>query len=336
MQSAGAHGRTAADRDGRRMSRTSSTAATPTDADNRGKRPATSPDVRPAGAGPLGGVKHQRPDLPQARVVRVADHVRYPGPRYRRQGPGSGEALRDDHIVPALEAARKEDERLEIELGGTEFGYPVSFLEETLGGLVRQSGAEAVRKHITLKDEDGQSIELAQDLLNDALANAEGTTRPGKGNQDGLPPWPIVEPGTKGTIRVRALVVLDAIGGGGKSADDEFGEVLEHYAEIHGLWLDARRAETFNPHGGAVDGCDLVIFDWGGASIGNDMMLHQMRWLVQWAEDHPSALIVIRSMAWSALEGEIEAEQLPRLPNIVLDDGDLTIPSWWLAGREGS
>lgn len=59
---------------------------------------------------------------------------RFPGPRYRRQGPNSGEQLRETILVPALRGSRK----IFVDLDGTA-GFGSSFLDEAFGGLVRQN-----------------------------------------------------------------------------------------------------------------------------------------------------------------------------------------------------
>lgn len=55
-----------------------------------------------------------------------------PAGRFRTDGPFSGEAFRDDILLPAI----RKSEKTVIELDDTE-GYGSSFLEEAFGGLVR-------------------------------------------------------------------------------------------------------------------------------------------------------------------------------------------------------
>jgi STAS-like domain of unknown function (DUF4325) len=61
-----------------------------------------------------------------------------PAGRYRSDGTFSGEAFREDLLVPAL----KESEQIVIDLDGTS-GYGSSFLEEAFGGAVRSGFSEA-------------------------------------------------------------------------------------------------------------------------------------------------------------------------------------------------
>lgn len=68
--------------------------------------------------------------------VRIADFTRYPGGRFRTDGPGSGEAFRDEHLVPALRRALADNAKLMVFLDGVA-GLPPGFLEEAFGGLAR-------------------------------------------------------------------------------------------------------------------------------------------------------------------------------------------------------
>ena len=145
-------------------------------------------------------------------------------------------------------------------------------------------------------------------------------------------------PGTEAeqrTLRtVRALVILDPAGATGRSPEKEFNELLLVYEQDYDLKLDARRADVFDP--AEADRAEMILFDWGGMSLGNDLLGHQVRALLPWAEDHPSALVIIRSMlSWQYLQDEIEEEQLPALPNVIYDDGHMQVPAWWLATGTG-
>ena len=63
---------------------------------------------------------------------------RYPGGRFRTDGPFSGEALREDVLAPALDA----HETVTVVLDGAA-GYTHPFLEEAYGGLVRSGALDA-------------------------------------------------------------------------------------------------------------------------------------------------------------------------------------------------
>lgn len=61
-----------------------------------------------------------------------------PGPRYITEGPYSGQQFRDEVFFPKLTEAIKKNEKLVVDLDGTE-GYGTSFLEESFGGLIRNN-----------------------------------------------------------------------------------------------------------------------------------------------------------------------------------------------------
>lgn len=66
--------------------------------------------------------------------INVIDFSEFPGPRYERLGPHSGEKFRDTVLLPALNSVPAED--ISVNLDGTA-GYGSSFLEEAFGGLIR-------------------------------------------------------------------------------------------------------------------------------------------------------------------------------------------------------
>ncbi|WP_417840416.1 STAS-like domain-containing protein [Terasakiella sp.] len=82
------------------------------------------------------------------KMISIAeDFTTTPAGRYRQDGDFSGEAFRDDILVPALKAS----DIVKVVLDGTR-GYGSSFLEETFGGLVRKG-------HFT-KDELTSKLEI--------------------------------------------------------------------------------------------------------------------------------------------------------------------------------
>lgn len=65
-------------------------------------------------------------------VLSIAENFsRVPSGRFRTDGPYSGQAFREDYLVPRLQS-----NSVLVDLDGVA-GLPVSFLEEAFGGLVR-------------------------------------------------------------------------------------------------------------------------------------------------------------------------------------------------------
>ena len=68
------------------------------------------------------------------KTIKIAsDFSKFPGGRYRSDGSYSGEAFREDILLPAISS----NEVVQIILDDVK-GYGSSFLEEAFGGLVRK------------------------------------------------------------------------------------------------------------------------------------------------------------------------------------------------------
>ena len=89
-------------------------------------------------------------------TYKIADEFsKTPGGRFRKHGPYSGEAFRDDVLRGLLGQAIGSDDKLVIVLDGTH-GYGSSFLEEAFGGLIRLRlfDREQVMRHLELQASD--------------------------------------------------------------------------------------------------------------------------------------------------------------------------------------
>ena len=137
-------------------------------------------------------------------------------------------------------------------------------------------------------------------------------------------------PATPQRRRARALIVLDPFGAPGFSPEKQYQALLLNWRELFDVELNARHVEAFMPDAQNADGCDLVILDWGALGAKSELMQDQVRRVVGWATDHPSALVVLQSIAGDFLEAEIEREQMPKLANILIfDPCTSTPPAWW-------
>ncbi len=82
------------------------------------------------------------------------------------------------------------------------------------------------------------------------------------------------------------MVILDPAGVTDTSPEKEFNELLLVYEQDDDLKLDARRADVFAPP--EADRTELIVFDWDGMALGNDLLGHRLRALIRWDDDHPS------------------------------------------------
>jgi hypothetical protein len=78
------------------------------------------------------------------------DFSRFPGARYKADGPNSAEAFMDNVLIPAMDKA----DRVILDFGSggdsTPYGMPSSFCEEAFGGLVRKYGLATVQDKLWL------------------------------------------------------------------------------------------------------------------------------------------------------------------------------------------
>ena len=94
--------------------------------------------------------------VPDIATIVIADEFsRTPGGRHMKDGPHSGQRLREELLAPALHKY----ERLVVDLDGTD-ALPGEFIDEAFGGLVRACGyiPEDLRKRLELKSENDPSL----------------------------------------------------------------------------------------------------------------------------------------------------------------------------------
>ncbi|MGB1077491.1 MAG: STAS-like domain-containing protein [Bdellovibrionales bacterium] len=83
------------------------------------------------------------------------DFSRYPYGRYRKHSKASGEAFREDLLIPALQ----ENKSVTVDLDGTE-GFGSSFLDEAFANLLRleQFDKEFLKNNLHFKSEEDPSL----------------------------------------------------------------------------------------------------------------------------------------------------------------------------------
>ena len=81
--------------------------------------------------------------------IKVKDFSTTPGARYRIDGDFSGQEFFEDHLKKAFENSIERNEKLIIELDGTE-GYATSFLDEAFGRLAEEFGPKQTISNIEI------------------------------------------------------------------------------------------------------------------------------------------------------------------------------------------
>ena len=108
------------------------------------------------------GVFHFRKRCNFMNTIDIAkDFTRYPAGRNRKDGPFSGQAFRENLLVPALSDNRP----IRLMMDGTR-GYGSSFLEEAFGGLVRAGfDPNMIKDLIEINSNDPSLIHEIHDYL---------------------------------------------------------------------------------------------------------------------------------------------------------------------------
>ena len=107
--------------------------------------------------------------MPTIKIKR--DFTTAPGPRYNSEGKNSGEQFRKEVLEPKVRQATESREALTVDLDGTS-GYGTSFLEESFGGLIRESGFSLAQLKSALRFKSNDEPELI-DEINEYMRDAE-------------------------------------------------------------------------------------------------------------------------------------------------------------------
>jgi hypothetical protein len=102
----------------------------------------------------------------------------------------------------------------------------------------------------------------------------------------------------KGLRRLLCAIIVDEMGtqcGGGP--EQEIRELKKTFSkEVFLNPITYYRALYAREGGqGIKPGTDLVLFDYGGMSLGNDLLGSNSRELIKWLQDHPNSLAIIVS-----------------------------------------
>lgn len=104
-----------------------------------------------------------------ALVINIAKtYTKTPGGRYKKEGPYSGQDFREKVLYPEFCKAKKNNEKLIVNLDGG-YGYATSFLEEAFGGLARATKDSAVLAIEIISEEEPELIEKIRRYMDAAL-----------------------------------------------------------------------------------------------------------------------------------------------------------------------
>lgn len=96
------------------------------------------------------------------------EYSKTPGGRHISEGAYSGEDFRKNKLKPMFDRAVAEGKTLVVILDGG-YGYSPSFLEESFGGLVRETQDVRVALIEIVSEEEPEQIENIKGYINDEL-----------------------------------------------------------------------------------------------------------------------------------------------------------------------
>ncbi len=109
--------------------------------------------------------------------------------------------------------------------------------------------------------------------------------------------------GRRRAKRVRAAALLDNVGSLGRTPEEELRDEVRTLEEVLDVRIEAQLCSAVSQF---PEGTDLVLFDYGGVCMGygENLLARQEQALVRWADDHPSALVlVVSSFTWDRVGG---------------------------------
>lgn len=148
-----------------------------------------------------------------------------------------------------------------------------------------------------------------------------------------------VKPPRKDKRVIKTAIIADPAGSlTSGTAEEEIQENIKNYTLELGHQLKVHTPS--NPEG-IEEGTELVLYDYGGMGFGSSLTERNAHKIVEWAKDHPTALVVIVSsftynvyVKHELRELGLEDEELPNLTHIFSDMKGVSsfgIPDWWKA-----
>lgn len=90
-------------------------------------------------------------------IIISEDFSDTPGGRYIKEGDFSGELFREEILKPKYYEAIEKGESLFIDFDNC-YGFASSFLEESFGGLVRDTKSTKIKEILLIKSEDRDDL----------------------------------------------------------------------------------------------------------------------------------------------------------------------------------
>lgn len=109
----------------------------------------------------------------------------------------------------------------------------------------------------------------------------------------------------KPTLRV--AIIIDPYGCSSRTGEEELEDHKRNLRRVFAKRDVKFETPAYMPGNLSAD---LVVFDFGGMSLGNDLLASNSRTLAKWMHDHPSALVFVASTYTYRLGLQYELKEL--------------------------
>lgn len=118
---------------------------------------------------------------------------------------------------------------------------------------------------------------------------------------------------------IKTAILCDPFGCLGKTMEEETIENVEFFDTLVAPRKIAHYCINALDDSAIKPGTELILFDFGGMTMGNHLMEDNSRDLLKWANDNPSVLIVVVSSFTyrQGIKPELDELGLDSLPNVI-------------------
>ena len=104
-----------------------------------------------------------------------------------------------------------------------------------------------------------------------------------------------------------------------QTLEEEFEGLIAPKLKNNGIQFEKVHCVESPPFKGAMD-FDILFFDWGGMTIGNSLLEHFCRYIIEDAPNYPNRCYVISSQftEWAMNDALREHNEIDNIPNIFL------------------
>lgn len=136
---------------------------------------------------------------------------------------------------------------------------------------------------------------------------------------------------------IKTAIFYDPFGSMSLTTEEQIEKDVQHYHDDYGPFEGKVILDwyTVNHIGEITPNTELLLFDYGGMSYGNDLMEDNSRRVIQWALDNPNAVVMVTSEFTynRSVERALTEQGLTELPNVLHGNNIYELPQWLQDGQ---